>query len=117
MSSSPPQDKFYDRLPSFQQECNGFFNLESLVPGQASFSGNPESIESMLCYGNGLIDPNSAGEYHHSSMTEERTSYEGSGSSLYPMATLDMQMDSRKWDFQDMEDLQSVAFANYLHHS
>lgn len=116
MTSSHPQEKFFDRLPSFQQECNGFFSLESSTPGQASLSGPPASIESILCYGNGLVDPNSVGDYHHLSMAEEGASYEGSGNSFHSMATSDMQMDTRKWDFQDMEDLQSVAFA-YLHHS
>ncbi|XP_058083491.1 LOB domain-containing protein 29-like [Magnolia sinica] len=114
-SSNTNPSELYDRFPAYQQSGNGFFHSEGSRTAQTSLSDPSSSVETMLYCENGPMDQNSMGDYHHSTMTEEHISFATDGGYLHTMASGEMQMDARKWEFQDMEDLQSVAFG-HLHY-
>ncbi|KAJ4954252.1 hypothetical protein NE237_011035 [Protea cynaroides] len=97
---------------SHPQDIQRLFHLleESRIPPQ--FNQNPTNhAETMLNYDSGYMDPNSMGDYHNPVMPEENIWFTGFEDPSHAMASLDMQNKTRKWAFQDMEDLQSVAFS------
>ncbi|KAF8392234.1 hypothetical protein HHK36_022576 [Tetracentron sinense] len=114
-ASSPPEDKFYGKFPSYPQDVQSLFRLDdSRIPQQ--FHPNPSNnIEPMLYGNNGVMDPNPMGDYENSVMPGENVSVNNFEVPSHAMASYDMQTNTRKWAFQDTEDLQSAAFAYFQH--
>ncbi|XP_077226188.1 LOB domain-containing protein 29-like [Tasmannia lanceolata] len=116
-SSSSTEDKVHDKIfHPYQQDGHGLFYPENPGMVQPSIPSHQGIAETMLYYENGLMCPNSTADYHHSNMNEEQGSFAMDDDSSHPMVSLDMEMDTWKWELQDMEDLRTVAFA-YLHHT
>ncbi|XP_042513587.1 LOB domain-containing protein 29-like [Macadamia integrifolia] len=98
------------------QDVQGLFHSEE---SKMQFHQNPTiHDETMLNYNSGFMDPNSLGNHHYNPVMpdQENLSFTGFEDPSHAMASLDMQNNTRKWAFHDMEDLQSVAFS-YLHRS
>ncbi|XP_010274825.1 PREDICTED: LOB domain-containing protein 29 [Nelumbo nucifera] len=118
-TATPQEDtKFYGKFPSYPQDVQaagaGLFNLEDSSRVVQQFHPNPanNNADSTMYYNNGLMDMNpNPMDYQNSVIPEETISYNSFEDPTQAMASLDMQTNSRKWAFQDMEDLQSVAFS------
>ncbi|KAL5994230.1 hypothetical protein ACLOJK_035102 [Asimina triloba] len=86
--------------PSYKQNPHAFFHFEG-----------SSSVESIL-YGheNAPMEQNYMGDYKHSAMTEEHDSFVDADNSCFgTKGSNDAPINSRKWKFQDMGDLQSVG--------
>ncbi|KAJ4967987.1 hypothetical protein NE237_014688 [Protea cynaroides] len=104
-------------FPSYPQDVQGLLHLEESRM-QPQFHQNPSNhAETMSNYESGFMDSSSMGDYHQNPMMpEENISFTGFEDPSHAMAFHDMQNNTRKWAFQDMEDLQSAGFS-YLQHS
>ena len=60
---------------------------------------------------NGIMDPNSMGNYGNSS-----SSFDSFEEASHSMSSFDMQTDNLQWTYQHADDLQSMAFG-YTQHS
>ncbi|KAF8401854.1 hypothetical protein HHK36_012801 [Tetracentron sinense] len=113
-TSSLQEDKFYSKVLSYPQEVQSLFHSDDSNMVQ-QFHPNPSNnVEEMLFYDSGIMDLDSISDNSNSVMPEGNVSFSGFEDPSHAMTSLDMQTNSRKWAFQDSEDLHSVAFA-YLH--
>ncbi|XP_010262268.1 PREDICTED: LOB domain-containing protein 29 [Nelumbo nucifera] len=115
-TSSPQEDKFYGKFPSYPQDVQGLFISENSRMAQQFLPNQNTNVDSLMYYDNGYMDLNPMDEYQNSVVPEETVSFTSFEDPSHAMASLDMQANSRKWAFQDMDDLQSVAFS-YLQRS
>lgn len=111
-------EKFYGKLPSYQQDFQTWFQLENLntVP---QFDPNLTSnLQTMPYSQNGIVDPSPVENYKNSTFPEENGSFTSFEEASHSMASLlDMQGNTRKWAYQDdADELQSMAFG-YIRHS
>ncbi|XVF21619.1 hypothetical protein REPUB_Repub12eG0106000 [Reevesia pubescens] len=115
--TSNPNDKYYgNKLPSQLQDVHSWFQPDnsSMAP-----NFNPNFSNS---YGeNGFLDPTSLGNYENSSVIsssgENHVSFTTFGEAPHhSISSFDMQTNFRQWSFQDVDDLQSMAFG-YAQHS
>ncbi|KAL5712163.1 hypothetical protein ACHQM5_014362 [Ranunculus cassubicifolius] len=104
-ASGPQEDKLFSA--TFPNYLHG----EQGLTMQQTFPNAMQNPENILCYENGNINPNSIPDYNCSSMSEGNSQYPS-----YEDSSFEMQMNTRKWAFQDAEDLQSMAF-DYLQNS
>ncbi|OVA13924.1 hypothetical protein BVC80_1783g6 [Macleaya cordata] len=115
-SSSSQEDNFYGKLPCYNsssasQDIQDLFHLqESRMAQQFNRILPTSDAETMLYYENGIMDQNPMGENGSFTSFEEYSSHNVMGAS-----SDDIQTDTRKWAFQNMDDLQSMAFA-YVQH-
>ncbi|XWS76282.1 hypothetical protein CRYUN_Cryun01aG0162200 [Craigia yunnanensis] len=114
-----PNDKYYGKLPSQLQDVQSWFHADnsSMEPNFNSNLSNHPSINS-YCE-NGFLDPTSLGNYENSvisSSGEDHVSFTTFGEAPHSMSSFDMQTNNRQWTFQDVDDLQSMAFG-YAQHS
>ncbi|KAL5994536.1 hypothetical protein ACLOJK_024589 [Asimina triloba] len=96
----------------YKQDGHGSCDSQGLRGAIQSISNPPGSVEAMSYYG---MNSNSMGGHCHLAMPVDQAAFTTNGDSSHLMSYADMQMDQRKWDFQDMDDLQSAASA-FLHH-
>ncbi|XP_008787549.2 LOB domain-containing protein 29-like [Phoenix dactylifera] len=120
-TSTSREEKLNNKFPPYQQDGQGFFQGGDLRTSQALVSDPMMNPEAMLSYGNELlINPNffqSSQECHpHSYATGDPISFSAGDNYSCAMASPDMQANTRRPAYHDMEDLQSVTFA-YLHHA
>ncbi|KAF5177168.1 Lob domain-containing protein crl1 [Thalictrum thalictroides] len=103
----PQEDKLYATFPSYPHDDQGFFHFnECKMPHTYAIDNN----ENMLYCDNGFINPNPIADYNHSVMsTEENVQFPSFEDPSHSMASLDMQMNNRKWAFQDTEDLHEMG--------
>ena len=110
-------EKFYGKLPSYQQDFQSWFQLENLdtVPQfDPNLSGNSETMPYSQT---GFVDPSLMENYKNSMFPEENISLASFEEPSHPMTSLEMQGNSRKWAYQDdADELRSVAFG-YIRHS
>ncbi|KAL6338184.1 hypothetical protein AAG906_015147 [Vitis piasezkii] len=110
-------EKFFGKLPSYQQDFQSWFQLENLntVP---QFDPNLASNSETMPYSqSGFVDPSPMENYKNSMFPEENVSFASFEEASHSMASLDMQGNRRKWAYQDdADELQSVAFG-YIRHS
>ncbi|XVF32423.1 hypothetical protein REPUB_Repub17cG0081400 [Reevesia pubescens] len=106
-----PNDKYYGKLPSQFQDVQSWFHPDnsSIAPNL-----NPNCE-------NEFLDPNTLGNYENSvisSGSEDHVSFTTPFGEAPPhsMSSFDMQTNNRQWSFQDVDDLQSMAFG-YAQHS
>ncbi|KAF8388209.1 hypothetical protein HHK36_026875 [Tetracentron sinense] len=114
-TSNPQEDKFNGSFSSYPQDVQSLFHLEGSSTAQQFHPNSTNNMETMLYHNNGIMDLNSM-DYDNSLMPEDNISFTSFEDPSNAMASLDMQTNTRKWAFQDTEDLQSVAFA-YLQHA
>ncbi|KAJ4726849.1 putative LOB domain-containing protein [Melia azedarach] len=112
-----PNEKYYGNLPSHPQDVHSWFHQENSNM-ETKFNPNLHNQGASMPYSeNGFVNPNSlANNYENSAISGEDVSFASFGESSHSMGTLDMHIDSRKWTFQDADDLQSVAFG-YIQNS
>ncbi|KAF9608077.1 hypothetical protein IFM89_006004 [Coptis chinensis] len=111
------EDKFYATFPNCPQDDQGLFHLDDSNSAQQIHPTTINYSDNMLYYDNGFTNPNHMADYNQSSTTEENVQFPSFEDPSHAMAShLDMQMNTRKWAFQDTEDLHSMAFA-YLQNS
>lgn len=120
-TSTSREEKLNNKLPSYQQDGQGFFQGGDLIRTSQPLVSDPVmNPETMLSYDDGPLNPNSfqsSQEYYpHSYMTEDPISFSTGDNYSCAVASPDMQANSRRPAYHDMEDLQSVTFA-YLHHA
>ncbi|XVE77900.1 hypothetical protein DITRI_Ditri13aG0101000 [Diplodiscus trichospermus] len=114
-----PNNKYYGKLPSQLQDVQSWFHPDnsSMAPGfNPNLSNHP--ITNSYCE-NGFLDPNSFGNYENSvisSSGENHVSFTTFREDPHSMSSFEMQTNNRQWTFQDVDDLQSVAFG-YAQHS
>ncbi|KAG6783826.1 hypothetical protein POTOM_009501 [Populus tomentosa] len=107
-ATTNPNDKYYGK-PSYPQELQSWFQSEnsSTVPQL-----NPNNLTNNMPYcENGIMDPNSVGNYGNSS-----SSFDSFEEASHSMSSFDMQTDNLQWTYQHADDLQSMAFG-YTQHS
>lgn len=115
LSNTPnPNEKFYERPSSNPQDVQNFQleNLNMAIQFDHGFDSN-------LCRKDEIIGQTSVGvnDQNYSVMKEENFSVTFlEGASHLVDEFRDKQTNSRKWAFQDTEDLRSVAFG-YIQHS
>ncbi|KAL5981387.1 hypothetical protein ACLOJK_015442 [Asimina triloba] len=115
LKAQAAQNHFNSSAASVPEEfCNRSFPSYQLNPHAFFHSEGSSSVESMLYSSeNAPTDQNSMGDYNHSAVTEEHGSFADADDSCFGiMGSGDAPISSRKWEFQDMGDLQSVAFAH-----
>ncbi|XWS46948.1 hypothetical protein CRYUN_Cryun14cG0111800 [Craigia yunnanensis] len=113
-----PNDKYYGKLPSQLQDVQSWFHPDnsSMAP---DFNPNfSEQHSTNLYCENGFLDPTSLGNYENSviSSGEDHVSFKTFGEAPHSISSFDMQTNNRQWTFQDVDDLQSMAFG-YAQHS
>ncbi|KAK8532498.1 hypothetical protein V6N12_053938 [Hibiscus sabdariffa] len=109
--SANPNDKYYGKLPSQAQQLHddvqSWFHPHDSTMAPPGFNPNHSSSNSYREYG--FSDPTSLGNNEISSSSgEDRSSFTAIGGEA-PPASLE------QWSFQDMDDLQSMAFGYALH--
>ncbi|PIA45329.1 hypothetical protein AQUCO_01700693v1 [Aquilegia coerulea] len=110
----PQEDKMDATFPSYPHDDHyGFFHFNDCkMPQQIQAYANNNNNENMLYCDTGFINPNPMADYYNDSvMTEESVHFPSFEDPSHSMASLDMQMNNRKWAFQDTEDFQSMASA------
>ncbi|KAK8541533.1 hypothetical protein V6N12_014164 [Hibiscus sabdariffa] len=111
-TSANPNDKYYGKLPSQAQQPHGdvqsWFHPHDSTMAVAPPRFNPNHSSPNSYPENGFSDPTSLGNYEISSSSgEDRSSFTAFGGEA--PASLE------QWSFQDMDDLQSMAFGYALH--
>lgn len=115
-------EKFYGKLPSYEQDFQSWFQLENLNTAPQYDPNLAGNSETMPYSGNRFLDPGPMENYKNSIFPEENISFtsfeEASHHHHHPMAaSLDMQGNNRKWAYQDdTDELRSVAFG-FIRHS
>ncbi|XP_044501088.1 LOB domain-containing protein 29-like [Mangifera indica] len=111
-SAAPnPNDKYYGKLPTHPQDIYSWFHQENSNMGtQFNPNLNNDSTTNPYCDAGFNLNSNSFGNYENSVISGEDASFASFGEGSRSMSTLDMQTDNRQWNFQDTNDLQSVAF-------
>ncbi|XP_022759761.1 LOB domain-containing protein 29-like [Durio zibethinus] len=106
-----PNDKYYGKLPSQLQEVQSWFHPDnsSMAP---NFNQKLLNHPSTSNCENGFLDPNSLGNFENSfiSSGEDHVSFTTFGETPHSLSSFDMQTNNRQWTFQDVDDLQSMAF-------
>ena len=113
-----PNDKYYGKIPSQLQDVQSWFHPDnsSMAPDfNPNFSIHPNT--NSYCE-NGFLDPTSLGNYENSviSSGEDHISFITFGEAPHSVSSFDMQTNNGQWTFQDVDDLQSMAFG-YAQHS
>lgn len=107
-ATTNPNDKLYGK-PSYPLDLQSWFQSEnsSTVPQL-----NPNNLANNMPYcENGIMDPNSMGNYGNST-----SSFDSFEEASHSMSSFDMQTDNLQWTYQHADDLQSMAFG-YTQHS
>ncbi|KAK8702059.1 hypothetical protein V6N13_020429 [Hibiscus sabdariffa] len=101
-----PNGRYHGKVPSQFQDVQSWFHSEN-----PSMAPNFNPINS-YCENNGFSDPNSLANYENSvsSSGEDHVSYTTFGQASHSMSSFDMQTNNRQWGFQEVDDLQSMAF-------
>ncbi|WOL13283.1 LOB domain-containing protein CRL1-like [Canna indica] len=114
-NSSTGEDKLSNNLPHYEFE-DGYFLPREVRMAQNSVSDTSMNPEVMLYNDNGFLDSNSflSSQHYdqHSYTNGNQFSFITDESSSCAMASLDLQVNTRRSAYHDMEDLQSVAFGH-----
>ncbi|KAK9035404.1 hypothetical protein V6N11_077446 [Hibiscus sabdariffa] len=101
-----PNGRYHGKVPSQFQDVQSWFHSEN-----PSMAPNFNPVNS-YCENNGFSDPNSLANYENSvsSSGEDHVWYATFGQASHSMSSFDMQTNNRQWGFQEVDDLQSMAF-------
>ncbi|KAK6259976.1 hypothetical protein SCA6_014450 [Theobroma cacao] len=111
--SENPNGKYYGKIPSHLQDVQSWFHPDnpSMAPQfNPNLSNHPNT--NSYCE-TGFLDPTSLGNYENSVISSgEDASFTTTtfGETPHSMSSFDMQTNNRQWTFQDVDDLQSMAF-------
>lgn len=116
-ASSNPNAKLYGKLPSQRQDdVLGWFELgnrEMLSEFSSNLANNDVTAMAYYAIGvGGTPSSNPIGNYENSVMPDrENVSYGSFEDASHSMSSLDSQINNRQWTFQDVDELQSMAFS------
>ncbi|KAF6175029.1 hypothetical protein GIB67_039577 [Kingdonia uniflora] len=118
-TARPKEEKFHGNFPSYPQDFQAVFQFQDSKATENFHQHPVDDNLNMLYHENGFMDLSTMASYYHSVIPNEDTQFPGFEDSSNALSSLDMQTNTRKWAFQNSEDLQSVPFAPfaYMQHS